>query len=102
MRRSYILDAQQYRRYGKKMRSSDLPDELPRRHHRLEQIRQVPKDVEVVAAAAEVRQRQEEAYAAKSKTDGAKEADAPATQQVELNLKVEAAAAKALDTLGPA
>jgi len=95
MRKAEILDAQEDRRYGKDNRGSDLPDELRRRQDRLERIRQARKEMEAETAAAAARQRQEEADQARAEADAAKEADAPAVEQVELNKRAEAAAAKA-------
>ena len=95
MRKAEILDAQEDRRYGKTNRGSDLPDELRRRQDRLERIRQARKEMEAETAAAAARQRQEEADEAKAEADAAKQADAPAAEQTELNKRAEAAAAKA-------
>ena len=94
MRKAEILDAQEDRRYGKDNRGSDLPDELRRRQDRLERIRQARKEMEAETAAAAARQRQDEADEAKAEADAAKQADAPAAEQTELNKQAEAAAAK--------
>jgi hypothetical protein len=85
IRKAEILDAQEDRRYGKNNRGSDLPDELPRRQDRLERIRQARKEMEAETAAAAALQRQEEADQARAEADAAKEADAPAAEQAELN-----------------
>jgi len=95
MRQAEILDAQEDRRYGKTNRGSDLPDELRRRQDRLERIRQARKEMEAETAAAAARQRQQEADEAKAEADAAKQADAPAAEQTELNKRAEAASAKA-------
>ena len=95
MRKAEILDAQEDRRYGKTNRGSDLPDELRRRQDRLERIRQARKEMEAETAASAARQRQEEADQARVEADAAKESDAPAVEQAELNRRAEAAAAKA-------
>ncbi len=92
MRKAEILDAQEDRRYGKGNRGSELPNELRRRQDRLARIRQARKEMEAETAAAAARQRQEEARA---RAAAAREADAPATEQAELNKKAETAAAKA-------
>jgi hypothetical protein len=94
MRKAEILDAQEDRRYGKDNRGSDLPDELRRRQDRLERIRQARKEMEAETAAAAARQRQDEADEAKAEVDAAKQADASAAEQTELNKRAEAAAAQ--------
>jgi hypothetical protein len=95
MRKAEILDAQEDRRYGKGKRGSDLPDELRRRQDRLARIRQARKEMEAETAAAAARQRKQEAVEARVKAAGARKADAPATEQAELNKKAEVATAKA-------
>ena len=95
MRKAEILDAQDDRHYGKTNRDSDLPDKLRRRQDRLERIRQARKEMEAETAAAAARQRQEEADHAKAEADAAQEADAPASEQADLNKRAEEAAAKA-------
>jgi transposase len=95
MRKAEILDAQEDRRYGKSNRGSDLPDELRRRQDRLARIRQARKEMEAETTAAAARQRHEEAEAARAKAADARESDAPAAEQADLNKKAEAAAAKA-------
>ena len=95
MRKAEILDAQEDRRYGKINRGSDLPDELRRRQDRLARIRQARKEMEAETTAATARQRHEEAEEARAKAAAARESDAPAAEQADLNKKAEAAAAKA-------
>ena len=95
MRKAEILDAQEDRRYGKRNRGSDLPDELRRRQDRLARIRQARKEIEAETAAAAARQRHEEAEESRSKAATAQGSNAPAADQAELNKKAEAAAAKA-------
>ncbi len=95
MRKVEILDAQEDRRYGKRNRGSDLPDELRRRQDRLARIRQARKEIEAETAAAAARQRHEEAEDARSKAAAGQASNAPAAEQAELNKKAEAAAAKA-------
>jgi hypothetical protein len=95
MRKAEILDAQEDRRYGKGNRGSDLPDELRRRQDRLARIRQARKEMEAETAAATARQRQQDAEEARAQAAAARESDAPAADQAELNKKAETAAAKA-------
>jgi transposase len=95
MRRAEILDAQEDQRYGKGKRGSELPDELRRRQDRLARIRQARKEMEAETAAAAARQRQQDAEEASAKATAAQQADAPASEQAELNKKAEVAAAKA-------
>ncbi|MEA5416247.1 hypothetical protein [Synechococcus sp. BA-132 BA5] len=95
MRKAEILDAQEDQRYGKSNRGSELPDELRRRQDRLARIRQARKEMEAETIAAAARQRHEEAEEARDKAAAARESDAPAAEQADLNKKVEAAAAKA-------
>jgi transposase len=95
MRRAEILDAQEDRRYGKGNRGSDLPDALRRRQDRLARIRQARKEMEAETTAAAARQRHEEAEESRAKAAGARNADAPTSEQAELNKKAEAAAALA-------
>jgi transposase len=95
MRKAEILDAQEDRRYGKGKCGSELPNELRRRQDRLARIRQARKEMEAETAAAAARQRQEEAEEARARAAAAREADAPATEQAELNKKAATAAAKA-------
>jgi transposase len=95
IRKAEILDAQEDRRYGKGQRGSDLPEELRRRQDRLARIRQARKEMEAETAAATARQRQQEAEEARSKATAARQADAPAAEQADLNRKAEAATAKA-------
>ena len=95
MRKAEILDAQEDRRYGKSNRGSDLPEELRRRQDRLARIRQARKEMEAETIAAAARHRREEAEAARAKAAAARESDAPAAEQADLNKKAEAAAAKA-------
>jgi transposase len=95
MRRAEILDAQEDRRYGKGNRGSDLPDELRRRQDRLAKIRQARKEMEAETAAAAARQRHEEAEEARAKAAAARESDASAAEQADLNKKAEAEAARA-------
>jgi transposase len=95
MRKAEILDAQEDCRYGKGNRGSELPDELRRRQDRLARIRQARKEMEAETAAGAARQRQEESEVARARAAAAREVDAPATEQAELNKKAETAAAKA-------
>ena len=95
MRKAEILDAQEDQRYGKSNRGSDLPGELRRRQDRLARIRQARKEMEAETIAAAARQRHEEAEEARDKAAAARESDAPAAEQADLNKKAEAAAAKA-------
>ena len=95
IRKAEILDAQEDRKYGKGNLGSELPDELRHKQGRLEKIRQARKEMEAETAAAAARQRQEEAEKARAKAAAAEESNAPASEQAELNRKVEAAAAKA-------
>ena len=95
MRRAEIMDAQEDKRYGKGKLGSDLPDELRRRQDRLTRIRQARKEMEAETAAATARQRQEEAEEARARAAAARESDAPAAEQAELNRKAETAEAKA-------
>jgi hypothetical protein len=95
LRRTEILDSQDDKRYGKGKLGSDLPDQLMRRQDRLARIRQVRKEIEAETAAATARQRQQEAEEPRSKAVAARESDAPAAEQSELNRRAETAAAKA-------
>lgn len=67
---------------------------MRRRKDRLERIRQARKEMEAETAASAARQRQEEADQARAQADAAKQADASAAEQTELNKRAEAAAAK--------
>ena len=94
IRRAEILDAEEDKRYGKGKLGSDLPDELRRRQDRLARIRQARKEMEAETAAATARQREQEAEEAMARAAAARESDAPAAEQAELNRKVETAEAK--------
>jgi hypothetical protein len=93
MRRAEILDAQEDKLYGKGKLGSGLPNELRRRQDRLARIREARKEMEAETAAAAARQRQ--AKEARAKAAAARESDAPAAEQTELNRKAEMAEAKA-------
>jgi hypothetical protein len=95
LRKAEILDAQEDRRYGKGKRGSELPAELRHKQGRLARIRQARKEMGAETATAAARQRQEESKEARARAAAAREADAPATEQAELNKKAETAAAKA-------
>ena len=95
MRKADIQDALEDQHYGKGNRGSDLPEELRRRQDRLARIRQARKEMGAETAAAAVRQRLEQAEVARDQAVATQDADAPATEQTELNKKAEAAAAKA-------
>jgi len=95
MRKAEILDAQVDQGYSKTNRGSDLTDKLRRNQVRVERIRQARKEMEPETADAAARQRQEEADEARADADAAKESDAPAFEQAELNKRTEAAEAKA-------
>jgi transposase len=102
MRKAEILDAQDDQRYGKGNRGSELPEELRHKQSRLARIRQARKEMEAETAAAAARQRQEQAEEAQAEAASAREANAPAAEQAELNKKAESAAAKARETRGKA
>ena len=91
MRKAEILDAQEDRRYCKGNRGSDLPDELRRRQDRLARMRQARKEMEAETAAATARQRLQDAEEARGNAAAARESDAPAAEQAELNKKAETA-----------
>ena len=99
MRRAEILDTQADQRYGKGNLGSELPNELRYMQSRLEKIRQACKEMEAETAAAVARQRHQDVKEARTKAAAAEESDTAVAEQVDLNRKAEAAAAKAMVAL---
>lgn len=95
IRKAEILEPQEDRKYGKGNLGSVPPDELRHKQSPLGTICQARKEMEADTAAAPEQHRQEEAEKDRTKAVAAEETNAAATEQVELNKRAEAAAAKA-------